>query len=84
MLSDVYSPTIDNTNVETLQFVVTDGSTFTDLQSRDTTYTVRAPDPPGMACEVTSTAKSGRYRLVTDYVDRPGARRGASCAPGSS
>ncbi|MGZ4639106.1 MAG: hypothetical protein ACXV2J_08615, partial [Actinomycetes bacterium] len=36
-LSDVYYPTIDNTNVETLQFVVTDGSTFTDLQSRDTT-----------------------------------------------
>ena len=26
VLSDVYSPTIDNTNVETLQYVVTDGS----------------------------------------------------------
>ena len=25
VLSDVYSPTIDNTNVETLQYVVTDG-----------------------------------------------------------
>ena len=41
VLSDVYSPTIDNTNVETLQYVVTDGQTFTDLQSRDMTYTVR-------------------------------------------
>src|SRR4051794_36202336 len=40
VLSDVYEPTIDTTNVETLQFVVTDGATFTDLQSRDTTYTV--------------------------------------------
>ena len=39
VLSDVYAPMIDNTNVETLQFVVTDGRTFTDLQSRDTTYT---------------------------------------------
>ena len=29
VLSDVYYPTNDNTNVETLQFVVTDGSTFT-------------------------------------------------------
>ena len=38
VLSDVYYPTIDNTNVETLQFIVTDGSTFTDLQTRDTTY----------------------------------------------
>src|SRR5437773_12146814 len=31
VLSDVYYPTIDNTNVETLQFIVTDGATFTDL-----------------------------------------------------
>ena len=45
VLSDVYYPTIDNTNVETLQYVVTDGSTFTDLQTRDMTYTVEAiPD----------------------------------------
>ena len=35
VLSDVYYPTIDNTNVETLQYVVTDGSTFTDLQTRE-------------------------------------------------
>ena len=40
VLSDVYSPTIDDTNVETMQYLVTDGSTFTDLQTRDTTYTV--------------------------------------------
>ena len=71
VLSDVYSPTIDNTNVETMQFVVTDGRTFTDLQTRDTTYTVRALDRSGMACEVTSTARDGRYRLVTDYVTDP-------------
>src|SRR5690242_8443152 len=44
VLSDVYSPTVDNTNVESMQFLVTDGRTFTDLQSRDTTYTVRALD----------------------------------------
>ena len=44
VLSDVYYPTVDNTNVETLQYIVTDGSTFTDLQTRDMTYTVRAAD----------------------------------------
>ena len=55
VLSDVYYPTIDNTNVETLQYVVTDGSTFTDLQTRDMTSTVRALDSSGMACRVTST-----------------------------
>jgi glucan 1,4-alpha-glucosidase len=70
VLSDVYAPTIDTTNVETMQYVVTDGSSFTDLQSRDTTYTV-ATDNSGMMCTVTSTAKSGRYRLVTTYLTDP-------------
>jgi len=72
VLSDVYYPTVDNTNVETLQYVVTDGATFTDLQTRDTTYTVRPLDPTGMSCRVTTTATSGRYRIVTDYVTDPG------------
>src|SRR5262249_57386916 len=49
VLSDVYYPTVDNTNVETMQFLVTDGATFTDLQSRDMTSTVRALDDSGMA-----------------------------------
>ena len=73
VLSDVYYPTIDNTNVETLQYVVTDGSTFTDLQTRDMTSTVQALDNSGMACRVTSTPASGRYKIVTDYVADPNA-----------
>src|SRR4051794_1007433 len=71
MLSDVYSPTIDNTNVETMQYLVTDGHGLADLQSRDMTYSVRSPDGSGMACEVTARAKSGRYRIVTRYVTDP-------------
>ena len=46
VLSDVYYPTNDNTNNETLQYVVTDGSTFTDLQTRDMTYTVQRARRP--------------------------------------
>jgi glucoamylase len=72
VLSDVYYPTVDNTNVETLQYVVTDGKTFTDLQTRDMTYAARSLDDSGMACRVVSTAKSGRYRIVTDYITDPG------------
>jgi len=70
VLSDVYAPTIDTTNVETMQYIVTDGSTFTDLQSRDTTYTVSA-DQTGMACTVTSTSSSHGYRLTTTYSTDP-------------
>ena len=70
VLSDVYEPTIDNTDVSTLQYVVTDGSTFTDLQTRDMTYTVTA-DPTGMACTVTSTDAKHGFQLVTTYITDP-------------
>ena len=70
MLSDVYNPTVDNTNVETMQYVVTDGATFTDLQARDMRYSVRSVDRSGMVCEVTASAR--RYRIVTTYLTDPG------------
>ena len=47
ILSDVYYPTVDNTNVETLQYIVTDGATFTDLRARDMTYAVEAVTDTG-------------------------------------
>ncbi len=74
VLSDVYAPTIDTTNVETMQYLVTDGSTFTDLQTRDTTYMVSA-DPTGMICTVTSTAEVRQVPADHDLPDRPGARQ---------
>ncbi|WP_214321920.1 glucodextranase DOMON-like domain-containing protein [Nonomuraea sediminis] len=70
VLSDVYEPAIDNTDVETMQFAVTDGSTFTELQSRDTTYRA-ATDRSGMVCTVTSTSRNGRYTLTTTYLTDP-------------
>ena len=70
VLSDVYEPTIDNTDVSTLQYIVTDGATFTDLQARDMTYTVAA-DPTGMACTVTATDAGHGFRLITTYITDP-------------
>src|SRR5579864_9681301 len=71
VLSDVYEPTIDNTDVSTLQYVVTDGATFTDLQARDMTYTVAADPPTGMACTVTSTDAKHGFQLITTYITDP-------------
>src|SRR6202790_5361134 len=70
VLSDVYEPTIDNTNVSSLQYVVTDGATFTDLQTRDMTYTVSA-DPTGMSCTVTATDARHGFQLITTYLTDP-------------
>src|SRR6266699_6641865 len=72
VLSDVYYPTVDNTNLETLQYVVTDGSTFTDLQTRDMSYTAEpVRGSGGMACNVTATANSGKYEIETEYITDP-------------
>ena len=72
VLSDTYWPTIDATNVSTLQYLVTDGSTFTDLQTRDMTYKV-VPDPTGMSCTVVASpdVAAHHYRIVTTYIADP-------------
>jgi glucoamylase len=70
VLSDVYWPNVDATNVHTLQYVVTDGSSFTDLQTRDMTYTSSA-SPSGMACTVTARSATHGYRITTTYIADP-------------
>jgi len=71
VLSDAYYPTIESSNVNTLQYIVTDGKTFADLQERDMTYTVSSPDRSGMVCQVTSTDARHGFQIVTDYIADP-------------
>ena len=70
VLSDVYWPTVDATNVHTLQYLVTDGHRFTDLQTRDMTYTSSA-SRSGMACTVVARSASHGYRITTTYIADP-------------
>jgi GH15 family glucan-1,4-alpha-glucosidase len=70
MLSDTYWPTVDATGVHSLQYLVTDGQGFTDLQARDMTYTVR-PDPTGMACTVIAADAARGYQITTTYLADP-------------
>jgi glucoamylase len=75
-LSDVYAPTIDNTDVKTLDPIVT-GPGFTALQARDMTYTVAAPASmpggTGMACQVTAHDAAHHFNVVTDFITDPSA-----------
>jgi glucoamylase len=71
VLSDTFSPTIENSNVNTLQYIVTDGRSFADLQQRNMTYAVSSPDRSGMVCRVTSTDTAHHFRLITDYLTDP-------------
>ncbi|MGZ4246000.1 MAG: glycoside hydrolase family 15 protein [Solirubrobacteraceae bacterium] len=71
VLSDVFSPSIEASNVNTVQYIVTDGRSFADLQQRNMSYTVSSPDPSGMVCRVTSTDRAHGFRLVSDYITDP-------------
>jgi glucoamylase len=70
-LSDVYWPTVDATNVHTLQYLVSDGHSFTDLQQRDMTYRL-IPDPTGMSCTVVASDAAHGYTITTTYIADPG------------
>jgi glucoamylase len=70
-LSDVYWPTVDATNVHTLQYVVSDGATFTDIQTRDMHYRL-IPDPTGMSCTVVASDAARGYTITTTYIADPG------------
>jgi glucoamylase len=71
VLSDVYWPTIDATNVHTLQYLVSDGHSFTDLQQRDMSYRL-IPDPTGMSCTVVASDAAHGYTITTTYIADPG------------
>jgi glucoamylase len=71
VLSDTFSPSIENSDVNTLQYIVTDGRSFTDMQQRDMTYTIGSPDRSGMVCQVTSRDRKHGFALVTDYLTDP-------------
>ena len=70
-LSEVYYPSGDRANVRSLEFAVTDGSTFVDRESQDTTHAVRLVDQRSLTYEQVNTAKSGRYRITKTYVTDP-------------
>ncbi len=67
VLSDTYWPTVDATNVHTLQYLVTDGHSFTDLQTRDMTYKV-IPDFTGMSCTIVASNSAHHYSITTTYI----------------
>jgi glucan 1,4-alpha-glucosidase len=70
-LSEVYYPRGDTADVRSLDFAVTDGTSFVEREITDTIHTVRLADPRSLTYAQVNTAKSGRYRLTKTYVTDP-------------
>ncbi len=71
-MSEVYYPSGDTPNVRELQFAVTDGSSFTQLETDSTTTrTVQMSDPTSLTYTQTTADKAGRWKLTKTYVTDP-------------
>src|SRR5262249_27776170 len=64
-------PRVDVPETQDMQYVITDGSSFVDLERDATNHVVSMPDEKSLEYTVTNTAKSGRYRITTTYVTDP-------------
>jgi glucoamylase len=68
---EVYYPQTDTPDVQDLQYVVTDGSSFVDLERDATTHQVSLADPQSLTYQQVNAATNGRYRITKTYVTDP-------------
>jgi glucoamylase len=70
-LSEIYYPRIDTPSTRDTQLIVSDGSTFTDLERTATTHRVRLLDAKSLVYQQIDRAKSGKYVITKTYVTDP-------------
>ncbi|CAN5786492.1 glycoside hydrolase family 15 protein [soil metagenome] len=70
-LSEVFYPTLGAPSVRSLQFIVTDGSSFADLEASGTIHETVLAKPRALVYRQVNEAKSGGYRLTKTYVTDP-------------
>lgn len=71
ILNEVYYPRLDVPNVQDLQFVISDGTTFTELERDATTHDVELVTPNALEYRQINTDTDGRYRITKTYVTDP-------------
>ena len=71
-LTEVYFPDLGTPSVRDLQFIVSDGETFSVLEREATTHEIELLDPRSLTYRQTNTDHEGRFRLTKTYVTDPG------------
>jgi glucoamylase len=70
-LTEVYYPDLGTPSVRDLQFIVSDGKTFAELESDATTQHTELADARSLTYRQVNTANSGAYRITKTYVTDP-------------
>ena len=71
VLSEVYAPRIDTPSSRDTEFVVSDGTSFTERESEATEHRVELVDARALVYRQVNTATSGRYRITKTYTTDP-------------
>lgn len=71
--SEVFFPRLDVPNMQDMQYIVTDGSTFVDLERDATNHEVSMPDEKALEYTVTNTDKRlpPKYKITNTYIADP-------------
>src|SRR5574337_1926569 len=85
-LNEVYYPTVDRPQIRDLMYVVTDGESFFHDERRHLDSTLEYLDPHTLGVRITSSDRTGRYRIVKEVITDPHQpcvllRTSISCVP---
>ena len=71
--SEVFYPRLDIPNMEDMQYLITDGSTFVDLERDATSHQTSMPAENALEYTITNTDKrpSPKYRIINTYITDP-------------
>ena len=68
--TEVFYPRLDVPNMQDMQYIVTDGSTFVDLERDAANHEVSMPDEKALEYTITNTDKRStpKYRITNTYI----------------
>lgn len=71
--SEVFYPRLDIPNMQDMQYIITDGSTFADLERDATNHEISMPDEKALEYTVTNTDKRAapKYRITNTHITDP-------------
>ena len=70
-LENVFYPETDTPDTFGLQYMVTDGSSFTDTETANTTHAVSLADPTSLLWQQVNTASNGDFKITKTYIADP-------------
>ena len=70
-LENVFYPQTDTPSTFGLQYFVTDGSTFTNTETANTTHAISLVDPTSLVWQQVNTATNGDFTITKTYVADP-------------